>query len=87
MSRAALSWLQGRLLTARAPLQNTDRSEQTKILEKLLTVATNSYQRIRVLLALISAFLDYNPSTTTHMPLESWTAARTHLDADRKSVV
>ena len=81
VSRAALSWLQGRLLTARAPLQNTDRSEQTKILEKLLTVATNSYQRIRVLLALISAFLDYNPSTTTHMPLESWTAARTHLDA------
>ncbi|KAK4704390.1 translation initiation factor 3 subunit C, partial [Phenoliferia sp. Uapishka_3] len=61
--------------------KNTDRSEQTKILEKLLSVATNTYQRIRVLLALISALLDYNPSMNTHMPLESWTAARANLDA------
>lgn len=60
--------------------QNTDRGEQTKILERLLTVAATPYQRIRVLLALISALLDYNPSTQTHMPIESWAAARTNLD-------
>jgi translation initiation factor 3 subunit C len=60
--------------------QNTDRSEQIKILEKLLTVAVTPYQKIRVLLALISALLDYNPSTNTHMPVESWTSARSHLD-------
>lgn len=60
--------------------QNTDRGEQTKILEKLLTVAATPYQRIRVLLALISALLDYNPSVNTHMPIDSWAGARTNLD-------
>lgn len=60
--------------------QNTDRSEQTKILEKLLSVAVSPYQTIRVLLALISALLDYNPSVHTHMPLDTWAAARANLD-------
>ncbi|SCZ89235.1 BZ3500_MvSof-1268-A1-R1_Chr9g10339 [Microbotryum saponariae] len=61
--------------------KNTDRTEQTKILDRLLAVAVSPYQKIRVLLALISALLDYNPSTNTHMPLDAWSAARTHLDS------
>lgn len=61
-------------------LQNTDRSEQTKLLEKLLVVAVSPYARIRVLLALISALLDYNPSMNSHMPLDSWAAARNNVD-------
>ena len=59
-----------------------------------MDVAVTPYQKIRVFLALISALLDYNPSTNTHMPVESWVAARTHLDslldiliAERKYVV
>ncbi|KAK4051374.1 Translation initiation factor 3 subunit c [Microbotryomycetes sp. JL201] len=61
--------------------KNTDRGEQIKILEKLLGVANTPYQRIRVLLSLIASLLDYNPSTNTHMPLDSWASAREHLDA------
>ncbi|TCD63030.1 Translation initiation factor 3 subunit c [Steccherinum ochraceum] len=41
---------------------NTDRTEQIRILEKLLEVAVTSYQRIRVLLALVSSRFDYNSS-------------------------
>lgn len=60
--------------------KNTDRAEQTKILDKLLAVTATPYQKIRVLLALISARLDYNASTLTHMPVDAWVAARGHLD-------
>ncbi|CAH7686256.1 translation initiation factor eIF-3 subunit 8 [Phakopsora pachyrhizi] len=60
--------------------KNTDRSEQLMILEKLLSISTTTYQRIRVLLALVSSQLDYNTSTTTHMPNESWKAARSRMD-------
>lgn len=51
--------------------KNTDRAEQTKVLDKLLAVANTPYQKIRVLLALISARLDYNASTNTHVSSSS----------------
>ena len=40
--------------------QNTDRADQIRILERLLDVAVTPYQRIRVLLALVSSRFDYN---------------------------
>ncbi|KAK0485673.1 eukaryotic translation initiation factor 3 domain-containing protein [Armillaria novae-zelandiae] len=52
--------------------KNTDRAEQIRILEKLLEVAATTYQRLRVLLALISSRFDYNSSVATHMPIELW---------------
>ncbi|GAA6018000.1 hypothetical protein JCM10207_002736 [Rhodosporidiobolus poonsookiae] len=60
--------------------KNTDRAEQIKTLDGLLEVATSTYQKIRVILALIASHLDYNPAVTAYMPLESWAAARTQLD-------
>ena len=61
-------------------LQNTDRQEQIRILEKLLAVAVTSYQRIRVLLTLISARFDYNSSVATHMPIDLWNSAQGEVD-------
>lgn len=66
------------LLTSHA--QNTDRTEQIRILEKLLEVAATKYQRIRVLLALLSARFDYNSSVTSHMPIDLWVAAQKEVD-------
>ncbi|KAF8070237.1 eukaryotic translation initiation factor 3 subunit 8 N-terminus-domain-containing protein [Lyophyllum atratum] len=60
--------------------KNTDRAEQIRILEKLLEVAVTSYQRIRVLLALISSRFDYNSSVATHMPIELWLSAQREVD-------
>ncbi|RDB16856.1 Eukaryotic translation initiation factor 3 subunit C [Hypsizygus marmoreus] len=60
--------------------KNTDRAEQIRILEKLLEVAVTTYQRIRVLLALISSRFDYNSSVATHMPIELWLSAQREVD-------
>ncbi|PSR81124.1 hypothetical protein PHLCEN_2v6459 [Hermanssonia centrifuga] len=60
--------------------KNTDRPEQIRILEKLLEVAVTSYQRIRVLLALISSRFDYNSSVATHMPIDLWLSALREVD-------
>ncbi|KZT72040.1 eukaryotic translation initiation factor 3 subunit 8 [Daedalea quercina L-15889] len=60
--------------------KNTDRQEQIRILEKLLVVSVTSYQRIRVLLTLISARFDYNSSVATHMPIELWINAQGEVD-------
>ncbi|KAF8993726.1 eukaryotic translation initiation factor 3 domain-containing protein [Cyathus striatus] len=60
--------------------KNTDRAEQIRILEKLLEVAATSYQRIRVLLALISSRFDYNSSVSSHMPTELWLSAQREVD-------
>lgn len=38
------------------------------------------YQRVRVLLALISARFDYNSSIATHMPPELWLSAQREVD-------
>jgi len=48
-------------------------------LEKLLALAVTTYQRIRVLLALISSRFDYNP-TASHMPNDAWLSAQKELD-------
>ena len=67
------------LITKIVP-QNTDRAEQIKILEKLLEIAVTPYQRIRVLLALISSRFDYNSSVATHMPIDLWLSAQREVD-------
>ncbi|KDR75447.1 hypothetical protein GALMADRAFT_249506 [Galerina marginata CBS 339.88] len=60
--------------------KNTDRAEQIRILEILVGVAATSYQRIRVLLALISSRFDYNSSVSSHMPAELWLSAQREVD-------
>ncbi|KAH7339966.1 eukaryotic translation initiation factor 3 subunit 8 N-terminus-domain-containing protein [Rhizoctonia solani] len=54
--------------------KNTDRNEQIHLLEKILPTAVTPYGRIRVLLTLISARFDYNP-TASFMPIELWKKA------------
>lgn len=61
-------------------VQNTDRAEQVRLLERLLEVAVTPYQRIRVLLALISSRFDYNSSVATHMPIDLWLSAARQVD-------
>lgn len=51
--------------------KNTDRAETIKILSKLLEVSVTTYQKIRVLLTLISARLDYSQNLPS-IPHESW---------------
>jgi translation initiation factor 3 subunit C len=55
--------------------KNTDRTEQIKIMEKLYEVATTPYQRIRVLLTLISTRFDLSTGVQTFMSQEQWKAA------------
>ena len=60
--------------------QNTDRADQIRILERLLDVAVTPYQRIRVLLALVSSRFDYNASIASYMPIEMWLSAQREID-------
>ncbi|KAJ7072402.1 eukaryotic translation initiation factor 3 subunit 8 [Mycena amicta] len=60
--------------------KNTDRTEQIRTLEKLLEVAVTSYQRIRVLLALVSSRFDYNSSVASHMSIDLWLSAQREVD-------
>lgn len=59
--------------------KNTDRLEQIKVMEKLLEIATTPYQRIRVLLAIVSTRFDLGSGTAGPMPLEHWKAAEEEL--------
>lgn len=59
--------------------KNTDRAETIKILSKLLEVATSPYQKIRVLLALVSARLDYSTNLAS-IPHDSWCSAMSELN-------
>ena len=60
--------------------KNTDRSEQIRIMERLLAVATTPYQRIRVLLTLISTRFDLTSgSTSQYMSQEQWKQADQEL--------
>lgn len=53
--------------------KNTDRAGQIQVMEKLLSIATTSYQKIRVLLSLIATRFDLTSgSTTNYMPQEQW---------------
>lgn len=73
-------FLQNYKLIVSSFLQNTDRTEQIRILEKSLEVAATTYQRIRVLLALISSRFDFNSSASSHMPAELWLSAQQEVD-------
>ncbi|TYJ54720.1 eukaryotic translation initiation factor 3 subunit C [Cryptococcus floricola] len=59
--------------------KNTDRAETVKILTKLLEVSETTYQKIRVLLALVPARLDYSQHLVS-VPHEAWTAALQEFD-------
>ncbi|EJU04439.1 eukaryotic translation initiation factor 3 subunit 8 [Dacryopinax primogenitus] len=59
--------------------KNTDRAEQSRILDKLAEVAGTTYQQIRVFLALVSSRFDYNPMAS-YMPLDAWASAKTEID-------
>lgn len=59
--------------------KNTDRAETIRILAKLLEVSATPYQKIRVLLAIISARLDYSQNLLS-MPHDSWCSAQKELD-------
>ncbi|KAH9961617.1 eukaryotic translation initiation factor 3 subunit 8 [Russula dissimulans] len=61
--------------------KNTDRADQIRILERLLEVAVTTYQRIRVLLALVSSRFDYNASTASYMPIEMWLSAQREIES------
>jgi translation initiation factor 3 subunit C len=61
--------------------KNTDRLEQIKTMEKLYSIAQTPYQKIRVLLALVSARFDLGTGTGTSVPLEHWKAAEKELSS------
>ncbi|KAG9789408.1 Eukaryotic translation initiation factor 3 subunit C [Exophiala dermatitidis] len=62
--------------------KNTDRSEQIRVMERLLEVANTPYQRIRVLMALIATRFDLTTTSVQHyMTQESWRAAERELSA------
>lgn len=52
--------------------KNTDRMEQIRTMERLLEVATTHYQKIRILLTLISTRFDLTSGTGNYMTQEQW---------------
>lgn len=52
--------------------KNTDRMEHIRTLEKLLDVAVSDYQRVRVLLTLVSTRFDLTSGTGNQMAQEQW---------------
>lgn len=52
--------------------KNTDKLEQIRIMERLLDVAATDYQRIRVLLLMISTRFDLTSGTGNYMTQEQW---------------
>lgn len=61
--------------------KNTDKAEQIIVMEKLLEIANTPYQKVRTLLALVSARFDLGSGTATAMPLEHWKSAEKELSA------
>ena len=59
--------------------QNTDRAETIRILTKLLEVTETTYQKIRVLLALVPARLDYSQALPS-IPHESWVSGMHEME-------
>ncbi|CAO3668154.1 unnamed protein product [Umbelopsis ramanniana] len=60
--------------------KSTDRNEQINTLQRLLKDATSSYQRIKVLLALISSRFDANLSMTGYMQVELWRSVEKEIN-------
>lgn len=54
--------------------KNTDRSEQIRTMEKLLELAQTPYQKIRVLIALISTRYDLSVGVISYMATDQWKA-------------
>ena len=52
--------------------KNTDRIENIRIMERLLDVAANDYQRIRVLLTLVPTRYDLTTGSGNQMAPEQW---------------
>lgn len=52
--------------------KNSDKLEHIRTLERLFDVSVNDYQRIRVLLTLISTRFDLTSGTASHMHQEQW---------------
>lgn len=52
--------------------KNTDKLEQIRTMEKLFDVSVNDYQRVRVLLTLVSTRFDLTSGTASHMTQEQW---------------
>lgn len=59
--------------------KNTDRLEQIRVMERLLDVAVTDYQRIRVLMTLISTRFDLTSGTGSQMSQEQWILAQQEL--------
>ncbi|KAH8154256.1 uncharacterized protein LAJ45_02024 [Morchella importuna] len=55
--------------------KNTDKGEQIKVMERLYEVAQTPYQKIKVLLALISTRFDLTYGALSYMSAEQWKAA------------
>ncbi|CUS10887.1 unnamed protein product [Tuber aestivum] len=55
--------------------KNTDKGEQIKVMEKLYEVAHTPYQRIKVLLALISTRFDLTTGALSYMATDQWKSA------------
>ncbi|KAF1948053.1 eukaryotic translation initiation factor 3 subunit C [Clathrospora elynae] len=55
--------------------KNADKLDHIRTLEKLVDVAVNDYQRIRVLLTLISTRFDLTSGTANHMSQDQWKLA------------
>ncbi|KAG9068700.1 Translation initiation factor 3 subunit c [Linnemannia hyalina] len=60
--------------------KNTNREDQARILERLLAVANSPYQKIRVLLALISAQFDFPIGASGYMTIPLWKHADKYLN-------
>lgn len=78
-----------RSITESRGKKNTDRTEQIRIMERLLAVAVTPYQKIRVLLTVISTRFDLTTgSSVTFMSQEQWKLYETvsschdHIQAD-----
>jgi translation initiation factor 3 subunit C len=52
--------------------KNTDRGEQIRVMEKLYEVAQTPYQKIKVLLALLSTRFDLTTGSLSYMALDQW---------------
>ncbi|KAG0218179.1 eukaryotic translation initiation factor 3 subunit 8 N-terminus-domain-containing protein [Mortierella sp. GBAus27b] len=60
--------------------KNTNREEQVRILERLLVVANSPYQKIRVLLNLISAQFDFAVGLSGYMSIPLWKNAEKYVN-------
>ncbi|RVD85222.1 uncharacterized protein DFL_003549 [Arthrobotrys flagrans] len=60
--------------------KNTDRTEQIRTMEKLLELAQTPYQKIRVLVALISTRYDLSFGVLSYMATDQWKAAEIELN-------